>query len=51
MAETFQGIRGQKSDCRELRGEERKGREVQTSYACCLPRKWVLEDGLAGQMQ
>lgn len=24
MAEKFQGIRGQKSDCRELRGEERK---------------------------
>ena len=51
MAEKFQGIRGQKSDCRELRGEERKGREVQTSYACCLPREWVLEDRLAGQMQ
>ena len=42
---------GETSLIKEMRAEERKGRDVQTSCACCLPRKWVLGDGLAGQMQ
>ena len=36
MAEKFQGIRGQKSDCRELRGEERRvGKYRQAMLVVC----------------